>query len=261
MATKVTPEQIEIQKKAGKILSEVMVDLMQFTKAGVTPLEIDDLATKLITEKGGFPGFKKVHGYKYATCISVNETVVHGVPGSEKLKKGDVVSIDSGVFLDGFHTDITETVCIGMPSVDVKKMLEVGKKTMFKAIAKATVGNRIGDISSQIEREVKSSGYSVIRGLIGHGVGRDLHEDPEIPGYVDMPRGKTPQVQPNMVLAIEVIYSSGKNDVYLGTDNWTISTRDGSLTSVFERTILVNPSGPPTILTPLPGDENYTTSL
>lgn len=261
MATKVTPEQIEIQKKAGKILAEVMVDLMQFTTEGVTPLEIDDLATKLILKKGGFPGFKKVHGYNYATCISVNETVVHGIPGTKKLKKGDVVSIDSGVFLDGFHTDITETVCIGQPSDDVKKMLKVGKKAMFKAISKATVGNRVGDISSQIERDVTSSGYAVIRGLIGHGVGKALHEDPEIPGYLDVPRGKTSQIKPNMVLAIEVIYSSGKNDVYLGEDNWTISTRDGSLTAVFERTILVNPSGPPTILTPLPGDEPYTTSL
>ncbi len=260
MATKITPKQIETQKKAGKILSEVMVDLMELTKEGITPLEIDDLATKLITAKGGFPGFKKVHGYKYATCISVNETVVHGIPGREKLNRGDIVSIDSGVFLDGFHTDITETVCIGQPTGEKKIMLEVGKKTMFKAISKATVGNRIGDISSQIERDITSARYSVIRGLIGHGVGKELHEDPEIPGYVDMPRGKTPRIVPNMVLAIEVIYANGKNEVYVGEDNWTISTRDGSLTSVFERTILVNPSGPPTILTPLPGDENYITS-
>ena len=257
MATKVTPKQIETQKKAGKILSEVMVDLIKFTKEGVTPLDIDNLATKLITDRGGFPGFKKVPGYNYATCISVNETVVHGIPGTTNLERGDVVSIDSGVFLDGFHTDITETITIGEPNQDVKTLLEVGKKAMFRAIGKAVVGNRIGDISKQIEHDVTSAGYSVILGLIGHGVGKELHEEPEIPGYVEMPRAKTPPIEPGMVLAIEVIYAKGKNDVYLEDDNWTISTRDGSLTSVFERTVLVAPNGKPEIITPLPGDEKY----
>jgi len=250
-------KQIEIQKKAGKILSEVMVELMNFAKAEVTPLELDALATKIITQKGGYPGFKKVPGYHHATCISVNEVVVHGIPNDTKLQKGDIVSIDSGVFLDGYHTDITETIVIGEPTKTTEQLLSVGKKTMFKAIDKAVVGNRIGDISKVIQENIEAAGYSVIRGLIGHGVGKSLHEDPEIPGYVEVPRDKTPEIKEGMVLAVEAIYAKGKNDVYVEDDDWTIATLDKSPTSVFERTIVVQKEGKPEIITPLPGDEKY----
>src|SRR5690606_11725498 len=153
--------QIQIQKRAGKILSEVMVELIKFAKEGVTPLEIDDLAANLITQKGGYPGFKKVPGYNYATCISVNDVVVHGIPNRKKLKKGDIVSLDSGVYLDGYHTDITETIIIGEASKEKEQLLTVGKKTMFKAIKKAVSGNKIGDISEVMQKNIEAAGYSV----------------------------------------------------------------------------------------------------
>lgn len=250
-------KQIKSQKKAGEILSLVILELIEASRVGITPLELDNLATKSIEEKGGFPGFKMVPGYKFATCISVNDTVVHGIPGNVPLKDGDVVSIDSGVYLDGYHTDITETIIVGSKTPEKEHLLEVGKATMFKAIEQAVVGNRIGNISKVIQNGIEKSGYSVIRGLIGHGVGKKLHEDPEIPGYLDNKITETPKIKAGMVLAIEAIYAQKKNDVYVGEDDWTISTRDGGLTSVFERTILVKENGKPEIITPLPGDEEY----
>lgn len=251
------PEEIEIMKKGGKILSEVLFEVLEHAKVGVSELELDQLAEKLILEKGGEPGFKKVEGYKHTICISTNDVVVHGIPTSYKLKEGDVVGIDCGVFYRGFHTDMAQTVKVKsqkspssvgrqVKSLDeVDRFLEVGERAMWEGIKAAKLGNRVGDISKAIQDAVEGQGYSVVRSLIGHGVGRELHEDPEIPGFLDGPILKTPLLKVGMTIAVEVIYNMGKSDVaYSGSDGWTIKSKDGSLSGLFERTIAIAGNGP-----------------
>ncbi|HSX40514.1 MAG TPA: type I methionyl aminopeptidase [Candidatus Saccharimonadales bacterium] len=246
-----TTEEITIMKTGGKILSDVLFAVLKHAKEGITELELDGLAEKLIIEAGGEPGFKKVKGYKHTICVSTNEVVVHGIPSSYKLKAGDVVGIDCGVFYKGFHTDMSETIKIQNSKFKIQNeknevdvFLKTGKKALEEAIQVAKPGNRIGHISQTIQRIVEGGGYSVVRSLIGHGVGRHLHEEPEIPGYLDQPMSKTPLLKTGMTIAIEVIYNMGKPDVvYAGSDGWTISTRDGSISGVFERTIAITGNG------------------
>lgn len=245
-----TEKEIEIMQKGGKILAEVLFEVLTNAKPGVSELELDKLAEKLILEKGGQPGFKKVPGYKNTICVSTNEVVVHGIPTEYKLKKGDVLGIDCGVYLEGFHTDMSETIRISNQESEVKndeidKFLETGKKALNLAVEKAKIGNRIGHISEIIQSVVEEAGYSVVRSLIGHGVGRQLHEEPEVPGYLSRKIDKTPLLTEGMTIAIEVIYNMGKKGVVLkGNDNWTIKTQDNSISGLFERTVAVTKNGP-----------------
>ncbi len=255
-------QKIEAMSKAGEILGAALDDALKHAKPGVTELELNDIVDKFITKHGGFPGFKKVPGYKHAICACTNDVVVHGIPKDRILKKGDIICIDTGVFLDGYHTDMGETIKVGEGVVDTKedtdevgRFLSVGKRTMWKAIEQAIPGNRVGHISQVIQQNVESAGYSVVRNLVGHGVGKTLHEKPEIPGILSQSIDKTPLIKSGMTLAIEVIYNMGEPDVeYDGEDGWTILTSDGSLSAVFERTILVSDNGP-ILLTKLPSDE------
>ena len=248
-----TSQEIEIMKKGGKILGDVMWEVLKAAKPGVSELELDKLAEKLIRERGGEPGFMKVPGYKYTVCISTNDTVVHGIPTSYKLKKGDILGIDCGVYLDGFHTDMSESIIIGGPqeNPDAAKFLDTGKQALELAIAQVKPGNHIGHISRTIQMIVEGGGYSVVRELIGHGVGKDLHEDPEVPGVLHQKIEKTPLLKPGMVIAVEIIYNmGGKGVMYAGGgDEWTIKTQDGSLSGLFERTIAITAKGHE-ILTP-----------
>lgn len=246
-----TPEEIEIMREGGRILAEVLFEVLDCVKQGVTELEIDRLAEDLIAKKGGEPGFKKVPGYRHTICVSTNDVVVHGIPTNYRFKKGDVVGIDCGVFYKGFHTDMAETIRIKDEILKIKddgvdKFLETGQKALEEAIKKAVLGNRIGNISKTIQDIVeKENGYSVVESLVGHGVGRDLHEDPEVPGRLDRRINKTPFLKENMVIAIEVIYNMGGRDVvYLNKDGWTISTKDKSLSGLFERTVAITKTGP-----------------
>jgi len=236
-------------------LAEVLKEVLNNVKPGVSELELDQLAEKLILEKGGEPGFKKVDGYKHTICISTNEVVVHGIPTNYKLKDGDVVGIDCGVYYKGFYTDAAHTVRVQSSKLKVKssdevdKFLKTGEKAMWEGIKAAKFGNRVGDISKTIQRTVERQGYSVVRSLIGHGVGRQLHEDPEVPGFLDGPIIKTPLLKLGMTIAIEVIYNMGKSEVvYSNGDGWTIKTKDGSLSGLFERTIAIT-KGEPLVLT------------
>ena len=240
-------------KQGGHILSDVLMAVMQEVKPGVTELQIDQLAEKLIRERGGNPGFMEVPGYKHTICAATNDVVVHGIPGSYVYKPGDMACVDCGVYLDGLHTDMAETILV--PSLDgsvdplhAEKVLflETGKRALSEAISVAVAGNRIGHISAVIQRIVeKEGGYSVVRNLIGHGVGKELHEDPEVPGYLDRKIEKTPLLKPGMTIAIEIIYNMGGPDVvYANADGWTISTEDGSLSAVFERSILIAETEP-----------------
>jgi len=236
-----TPQEIEIMKQGGQILSEVLWEVMDALKSGVTEIELDTLAEKLIREKGGEPGFKRVKNYNHTICVSTNDVVVHGIPGNYVFKEGDVVGIDCGVFYKGFNTDMSETRRIsGNKSKDeVDKFLEIGKHALNEAIKVAFVGNRIGHISKAIQDIVEGNGYSIVRSLIGHGVGRQLHEEPEVPGYLTGDINKTPVLKEGMTIAVEVIYNMGTKEVILDKDGWTIKTEDGKLAGLYERTIAI----------------------
>ncbi len=244
-----TPEEIKIMQVGGKILADVLFKVLENAKAGVSELELDQLAEKLILEKGAEPGFKKVKGYGHTICISTNNVVVHGVPTDYKLKEGDVVGIDCGVYYKGFHTDMAQTIRIKDKGLMIKndaidKFLATGEKAMWAGIKQAKEGNRVGNISKEIQDIVEGERYSVVRSLIGHGIGRDLHEDPEVPGFLDQPIVKTPLLKIGMTIAVEVIYNMGKSDVvYSNRDGWTIKTKDGSRSGLFERTIAITRGG------------------
>jgi methionyl aminopeptidase len=241
-----TEQEIEIMRQGGKILAEVLGELIANVKAGVSEIELDRMAEKLIIAKGAEPGFKKVEGYKNTICISTNDVVVHGIPTNYVFKDGDKVGIDCGVFYKGFHTDMAQTTVIkdGKNLDEVNKFLQTGEKAMWEGIKAAKLGNRIGDISKAMQDVIEGQGYSVVRSLIGHGVGRELHEDPEVPGYSDRPVLKTPLLKQGMTIAIEAIYNMGKSDViYSGSDGWTIKSRDGSLSGLFERSIAITKRG------------------
>lgn len=234
-------------------MAEVLYEVIAHIKVGITELEIDALAERLIREKGGEPGFKKVKGYHHTVCVSTNDVVVHGVPTNYVYQDSDVAGIDCGVYYQGFHTDMAETILVSTNNkqqltVNKKKekFLETGKRALEAAIRQALVGNRIGHISKTIQDIVeKEAGYSIVRSLVGHGVGRQLHEEPEVPGFLQGPIEKTSLLTSGMTIAIEVIYNMGTKDVvYKGNDNWTIATKDESLSGVFERTVLITEKEP-----------------
>lgn len=251
-------QEIRDMKHGGKILADVLFTVLKEVKPGVSEIELDALAEKLIRERGGEPGFQKVKGYHYAICTCTNDVVVHGIPRPYQLKEGDIICIDCGVYYNGLHTDMAETVLVQSPASlaggskfkvqnyeEKKKFLDTGKYALEEAIKVARAGNRIGHISKTIQDIVEGKGYSVVRNLIGHGVGKKLHEEPEVPGFLSGSIEKTPELRPGMTIAIEVIYNMGKKDVvYAGSDGWTIITKDKSLSSVFERSILITQNGP-----------------
>ena len=246
-----TPEQLKIMQHGGHILSDVLMEVMDLIRPGITELELDKIAEELIRKRGGEPGFKRVEGYHHTICMSTNDAVVHGIPGSYKIQKGDVVGVDCGVYYKGFHTDMAETILVSSQKLKVKsqksveRFLGVGKQALEAGIKQAVVGNRVGHISKAIQDIVESeNGYSVVRSLIGHGVGKDLHEEPEVPGYLVGKIEKTPLLKEGMTIAIEVIYNMGSKQVMLDRDGWTIRSADGSLSGLFERTVAITKSGP-----------------
>lgn len=235
-------------ERAGKILAEVLEEVLKHARPGVREIELDDLAEELTLKKGGEPGFKRVPGYHHSICVATNDVVVHGIPGNYVLQEGDIIGVDYGVFLEGFHTDMAETVYVGnletMPEA-IKRFLAAGKKAMLDGIGAVKPGNRIGHVSKAIQDEIElKHGYGVTRSLIGHGVGRELHEEPEVPGYLEGKIDNTPLLVPGMTIAVEVIYNMGGPEVvYSGEDDWTIKSADGSLGGLFERTVLVTETG------------------
>ena len=237
--------------RAGVILGDFLEQVMDAIKPGVSELDLDRLAEKLITGKGGFPGFKKVPGYHHTICVSTNDVVVHGIPTDRIIAEGDIVGVDCGVYLEGYHTDMAETkMVVGqrsriMDGPQKEEFLRTGKRAMFAGIKQAKPGNHVGDISRAIQEIVEGAGYSVVRSLVGHGVGKQLHEHPEIPGYLEGEIEDTALLKNGMTIAIEVIYNMGSPEVvYTDGDDWTIVSEDGSLSGLFERTVLVTESGP-----------------
>jgi len=236
-------DEFEIAKmrKAGRILALVFGEVKKMVKAGVSKSEIERQAWTLIAKHKAEPSFCRVPGYNWATCLTVNSEVVHGVPGSYKLKKGDLLGIDMGVYYDGYHADRAETVVVGETEIgEIKRFLATGRKALAKAILAARAGNRVGDISKAIQKEIEKGGFLPVRSLVGHGVGKKLHEDPAIPGYFPGNVDKTDKLEAGMTLAIEVIYNKGGHKVkHKNKDGWTIVTADGSLSGLFEETVLV----------------------
>lgn len=227
--------------RSGAITARTMEEVKTKVRSGITTLELDQIAENKIKQLGGESSFKKVEGYRHSICVSPNDRVVHGIPGNQVLKEGDVLGIDLGAFYDGFHSDMAETVIVGEDKRSARAFLDIGKKALEEALAQVKTGNRIGDISSTIQERIEGAGYSIVRELVGHGVGRDLHEDPLIPGRGK--RGSGEKIVAGMVLAVEVIYNEGGHQVQLLEDGWTISTVDGSLSGLFERTIAVTKKG------------------
>lgn len=240
-----TRKKIEIMRRAGKMLGEVLAEVLSSVRPGITEIELDRLAERLILEKGGEVSFKKVDGYQHTICVSTNDVVVHGIPKDRVLKEGDIIGIDCGVYLEGFHTDMAETVIVGQ-NFDLKVMnfLKIGKKAMYDGILQVKPGHRVGHISRVMQETMEGGGFSVVRSLVGHGVGKELHEEPEIPGYLEKEIRKTPVLESGMTFAVEAIYNMGKAGVkYDGSDDWTIVTEDGTLAGLFERTVVVTDNG------------------
>lgn len=245
-----TREEIQKMGEGGRILAGVLFEVLGVVKPGVSELELDSLAEKRIREKGGESAFRKVPGYRHTTCISVNNVVVHGIPTEYRLREGDIIGIDCGVYYEGFYTDMAQTVRVQGEGTRVKKpdeidrFLETGRRALEEAIKQAKVGNRVGHISKTIQKIVEGLGYSVVRSLVGHGVGHNLHEEPEIPGFLEGEIEETLPLQEGMVIAVEVIFNQGKRDVVLAKDRWTIKTSDGSFSGLFERTLAITKNGP-----------------
>lgn len=229
-------------REAGRIAALALAEVESHIKIGVSTNELDKIAQSVILKNKAESSFKKVKGYKYCICATPNDRVVHGIPGNYKLKKGDVIGIDLGAFYKGYHSDLAHTYIVGGDGGSKKKFLEVGERALWKAISKAKVGNKIGDISNEIQNTVEGAGYSVVKELVGHGVGKELHEDPLVPGIGK--KGTGVEIKEGMVLAIEIIYNMGKPDVSLLSDNWTIISKDNSYSGLFERTVAVTKKGP-----------------
>jgi methionyl aminopeptidase len=236
--------EMAIMAEGGAKLGRVKKALATAVKEGVNAAEIEALAQKLIKEEGAEVSFSRVPGYHWATCINVNEGLVHGIPtASLVFKKGDMVKIDVGVYFKGFHTDTSISVGIDL-SPENRKFLNVGLETLNKALKVVKAGNYIYDISEVIENSIEEAGYTTIKALVGHGVGRELHEDPQIPCFVPGPREESPQIKPGMVLAVEVMYAMGSDKVEILEDGWTIAMRDGKISGLFEDSIAITEIGP-----------------
>ena len=239
-----TPDEIEVMREGGRKLVKVKKELLEAVKEGVRASEIDNLADKLIEKEGGEASFKMVSGYSWATCVNINEGVVHGIPKKEIVfKRNDVVSVDVGMFYKGFHTDTSFTKAIGS-NPNLERFLGSGRSALEKAIQEARIGNRIYDISQAIESTMRKNGYSPIRALVGHGVGRALHEEPQVPCFTNGNREESPEIPLGAVFAVEVMYAMGSPDVKIASDGWTISTSDGTISGLFEDTVVVSPKGP-----------------
>ena len=233
--------EIKLMRESGRIASSALKKAIEAVRDGITPLELDKIASDEILRLGGDWSYKTVPGYKHATCITLNEQVVHGIPTDVKIKEGDLVSIDLAVLYKGWHTDCAWTKLVqsakGKVQSEKEKFLKVGEEALWDGVAKAIEGNTVGDISHAIQLMVENSGYSVVRSLVGHGVGKSLHEEPEVPGYGT--KGTGAKLVPGMTLAIEVIYAQGDYQVVLGSDGWTYSTLDKSLSALFEMSVVV----------------------
>ena len=236
--------------RAGELVADTIALVGEHIQPGITTGELDRIAEDFIREHGGVPTSKGYRGFPAATCISPNAMVVHGIPGAHRVEEGDLISVDVGITLGGLVADSAYTFGVGEIDPEAQRLLDVGRAALAAGIEQARAGNRIGDISHAVQRVVEEAGFSVVRSLVGHGVGRSYHEEPQIPNFGEPARG--PLLQPGMTLAIEPMITAGGPDVYLHDDEWSISTQDGSMAAHFEHTVAVADEGPPRVLTQRP---------
>lgn len=235
--------EIELMREAGKILAAVHEELKEIIKPGITTLDIDKKANELIKGYGCIPSFLNYNGYPASVCVSVNEQVVHGIPSKRKiLNDGDIVSLDAGVIHKGYHSDAARTWAVGEITEDAKKLIEVTKQSFFEGIKYAKAGNHLNDISSAIQSYVESFRFSIVRDLVGHGIGTKLHEDPQIPNFSQKRRGI--RLVAGMTFAIEPMVNAGRAEVYWESDDWTVVTEDRALSAHYENTILITDGEP-----------------
>lgn len=238
--------EISRMREAGKILADVHDRLEEIIKPGISTLDIDRKGEELIRKAGCIPSFLNYEGYPASICVSVNDEVVHGIPtDSRKLQEGDIVSLDAGVIYEGYHSDAARTYGVGTISEESKRLIEITRLSFYEGIKNAYAGNHLHDISASIQKFVEKNGFSVVRDLVGHGVGAQLHEEPQIPNY--KPVGRGPKLRPGMTLAIEPMVNAGDWKIWILEDDWTVVTRDGSNSAHYENTILIT-EGEPEIL-------------
>ncbi len=236
-----TSDQVEQMRKSALLVSSTLAEIAGLLKPGITTLSLDKRIGEFIRDHKAIPSFLNYHGYPFNSCISVNDVVVHGFPGKYELKNGDIISVDVGVILNGWHGDHAYTFAIGDPGTEVMQLIKVTKESLFKGIEKAVVGSRIGDIAYAIQDHTeKKYGYGVVRELVGHGLGKNLHEDPQVPNYGK--RGTGAKLKDGLVLAIEPMINMGTKDVFTEADGWTIRTKDGKPSVHFEHDICVRKS-------------------
>ncbi|MDB5231731.1 MAG: map [Chitinophagaceae bacterium] len=233
-----TEAEIALLKESAMLVSKTLTMIAAELKAGITTLQIDKLAADFIRDNKAVPSFLNFRGYPYNTCTSVNDVVVHGFPGNTILKEGDIISVDIGVYKNGFHGDHAYTFIIGEASEEIIQLVKVTKESLYKGIEKAVAGNRIGDISAAIQEHTeKKYGYGVVRELVGHGLGKQMHEDPQVPNYGK--RGTGQKLKENLVLAIEPMINLGVKEVYTADDGWTVRTKDGKPSVHFEHDVCI----------------------
>jgi methionyl aminopeptidase len=234
--------EIEIMRRSGKITSSVLTELLRAVKPGMTLREVDRMAERGIRERGGVPTFKGYHGFPASICASVNEVVVHGIPGDRVLRDGDLLSIDIGTTFEGYVSDTAATVAIGTVSEEAKRLMRVTQECLMLGIGRMQKGNRLSDIGHAIQQHAESHGYGVVRALVGHGVGKQMHEEPQVPNWGEA--GKGIVLKPGLVLAIEPMITEGVYDVETLKDGWTVVTADGKLAAHFEHTVALTDDGP-----------------
>jgi methionyl aminopeptidase len=242
--------ELEKLRRSGLLVYQILQDLKSMVEEGLSTQDLEAAAEKMISGAGARPAFKGYYSqasgtkYPYVLCTSVNEEVVHGMPsGKRKLKAGDIVSLDTGVLLDGYYGDSAVTVAIGQVNDSVKRLLKVTEESLELAIEKVRAGNRLFDICGTVEKYVVSNGFSIVREFVGHGIGTSLHEEPQIPNYIDR-RGENPRLKPGMVLAIEPMVNAGKPETKVLSDKWTAVAKDGSYSAHFEHMVAVTENGP-----------------
>ena len=233
-----TEEEIELLRKSNILVGKTLGEIAKYIKPGVTTLQLDDIAEQYIRDNKGIPGFLGYSGFPNTLCISVNNQVVHGIPSADyTLKDGDIISVDCGVFMNGFFGDSAYTFPVGEVKPEILNLLKVTKESLYKGIDQAVEGKRIGDIGYAVQNHAESYGYSVVREMVGHGVGKNLHEEPQVPNYGR--RGRGSKLKQGMVIAIEPMINLGRKDIYQDKDGWAIVTVDGKPSAHFEHTVAI----------------------
>jgi methionyl aminopeptidase len=244
-----TPAEIAVMAEASRVVAEALAIVRKAVCLGISTEELDRIAEEAIRARGAMPAFKGYRNFPKTLCASVNEQVVHGIPSKRKLKEGDIIGLDLGAIVGGFYGDSAVTVAVGRIPEATAKLVQVTEEALYLGIKQAVVGNRLTDISNAVQQHVESSGFSVVTEFVGHGIGRQLHEEPQVPNYGKS--GQGPRLQPGMVLAIEPMVNMGRSAVRVLEDRWTAVTVDGSLSAHFEHTIAIQPSGAPRVLSQL----------